>query len=248
MLRVCAADLHIHTALSSCAEEEMTPPAIVESAVAANLGLIAICDHNSAGNVLAVQEAAASAPLAIVPAIEITTSEEVHVLGFFPDGDAALIASREVRETLPKSDATDRLISRQSLLDASGESLGVETAILSTASGFSLKGAVEMIHSLGGLAVASHVDRPSFSVTSQLGFVPDDVSFDALEISHLSHNDWQEKFPSLRNTNLPILFSSDSHFLSDIGSSRTLLTLKEPTFEEFRLCLLRAEGRDVHHA
>ncbi|HNT34924.1 MAG TPA: PHP domain-containing protein, partial [bacterium] len=208
MLRLWSADLHIHTALSPCAEEEMTPPAIVEAAVAADLALIAICDHNSMENVEAVQDASEGESLTVLAGMEITTAEEVHVLGLFPNTDAARSVGRLIRETLPLGEKEGRLVQCQWLLNAAGEQIGWEMGMLSSASGFTLKEVVEMVHASAGLAVASHVDRPSFSVTSQLGFIPDDVDFDALEISSLAHADWRKKHPMSLGVKRPILFSS----------------------------------------
>ena len=100
MVRSIRADLHIHTALSPCASEEMRPPAIVREALKKGLDMIAICDHNTAGNVKATQTAAAGY-LTVIPGIEITTAEEVHVLGLFPSSEEATAIATEVRNTLP---------------------------------------------------------------------------------------------------------------------------------------------------
>jgi len=105
------ADLHVHTALSPCGDDEMSPPAIVDAALAAGLGLIAVCDHNAAGNTGAVGEAAGSR-LSVISGIEITTAEEVHVVGLFPTVTAAANAADEVRETLPVATTTTRASSR----------------------------------------------------------------------------------------------------------------------------------------
>ncbi|MCX5684822.1 MAG: PHP domain-containing protein, partial [Planctomycetota bacterium] len=113
------ADLHIHTVLSPCASEEMTPPAIVRAAVAKGLGMIAICDHNSAGNVRATQEAAGGR-LSVLAGMEVTTAEEVHVLGLFPDAASAASAADEVLATLPDQPEPVDADHRQWLMDAEG--------------------------------------------------------------------------------------------------------------------------------
>ncbi len=100
------ADLHIHTALSPCGSDEMTPAAIVAAASARGLDMIAVCDHNTAGNVLAVQQAgeAAGGGLAVIAGMELTSAEEVHVVGLFPDAAAAERAAARVRSLLPQAD------------------------------------------------------------------------------------------------------------------------------------------------
>jgi PHP family Zn ribbon phosphoesterase len=278
------ADLHIHTGLSPCASEEMTPPDIVSEAIRKGLRMIAICDHNSAGNVQAVMQAAADAltkaaptapeatavkdvssasrrddeliegegnrrvpelqesartqgvrGLSVIPGIEITTSEEVHVLGLFPDVSSAKNAAAEVLDTLPFDESGEQP-QGQFLLDAEGRVVGREPKMLFSASAFSLSDAVALVRRHGGLTVASHVDRPSFSVIGQLGVFPDDVRFDALEISAAGHSRGRHR--DFLSAGLPLVCSSDSHYLDDIGSGCTMLEVAEPTFEELRLAFL----------
>jgi predicted metal-dependent phosphoesterase TrpH len=230
------ADLHIHTVLSPCASEEMTPPAIVRAAVAKGLGMIAICDHNSAGNVRATQEAAGD-DLAVLAGMEVTTAEEVHVLGLFPDAASAASAAGEVLATLPDS---PKGADRQWLMDAEGRVVGSEKKMLSAASTFALEQAVGLIKRHGGVAVASHVDRPSFSVMSQLGLFPTEAGFDAIEVfSGAAKPDTEAKWAAL---GLPIFHSSDSHYLAEIASRTTCLTMRGATFTQLRETIRRGPG------
>ncbi len=263
-MRRILADLHIHTALSPCAEREMTPPAIVREALRRGLEMIAVCDHNSAGNVEAVRAAAEAvsdageggggdmgargARLAVVAGMEITTAEEVHVLGFFPDACAAVRAAEEVRSGLPLWKALTSFGPRdamrrpeQELMDAKGRITGIEERMLGAASRFTLSQTVDLIRANGGLAVAAHVDRRAFSVIGQLGFLPPDVRFDALEISAAGAA--RGRAAEFAKSGLTLLSSSDSHFLGDIGSSMTALELEEPSFEEMRRAFHGSGGR-----
>lgn len=234
------ADLHIHTALSPCADDEMTPPRIVQAAVEQGLSMIAICDHNAAGNVAAAQ-AAGNGRVRVLAGMEITTAEEVHVLGLFPDADAAQDAAAALAETLPHVPSAAKCFGRQWLLDAEGHPIGESPLVLGGASSLSLSKAVSLIRSFKGLVVASHVDRPSYSITSQLGLFPDDVRFDAIEISAAGvENHRDSEFSYLGYT---MTTSSDSHFLSEIGASRTFLTMEEPTHAELALAFQGIEGR-----
>ncbi|HZW04812.1 MAG TPA: PHP domain-containing protein, partial [Anaerolineaceae bacterium] len=83
------AELHVHTVLSACAEIEMLPPLIVEEALAKGIDVIAITDHNTTGNVAAVQRAALGINLTVLPGMELQTREEVHVLCLFDTLDQA---------------------------------------------------------------------------------------------------------------------------------------------------------------
>jgi predicted metal-dependent phosphoesterase TrpH len=198
--------------------------------------MIAICDHNSAGNVRATQEAAGDA-LAVLAGMEVTTAEEVHVLGLFPDAASATAAADEVLATLPdRPEGGDR----QWLMDAEGRVTGSEQKMLSSASTLPLEQAIGLIKRHGGLAVASHVDRPSFSVISQLGLFPMEAGFDAIEVfSGVAKPDTEAKWAAL---GLPIFHSSDSHYLAEIASRTTCLTMQGATFAQLREAVRQGPG------
>ena len=249
MMRL-AADMHIHTVLSPCASRDMTPPAIVREAARKGMAVIAVCDHNSAGNVEAVAAAAAAIPdgPTVIPGIEITTAEEVHVLGFFPDAAAACAAAGEVTAGLPlwrplaaRTSAAGAREPEQELVDAKGSVTGIEDRMLAAASRFTLSQTVDLIHRHGGLAVAAHMDRKSFSVPGQLGFLPPEVPFDGLEISAAGAA--RGRAAEFSGHGLPLLSSSDGHFLEDIGTGFTVLDVEEPVFAELCKALRGTGGR-----
>jgi hypothetical protein len=226
-VRRVRADLHIHTALSPCAAAEMTPEAIVRTARERGLDMIAICDHNSAANTAAVQAAAEGTP-AVLAGMEVTSGEEVHVAGLFPDARAAGDAGREVAAALPA-----RAGRGARPLPAAAAGLGLEEV-------------VGLIHRYGGLAVAAHVDRPSFSVFSQLGLWPEGVPFDAAELSAAGvAEDRAGRFEGL---GLPLLAASDSHSLDEIGCVYTELDMEAPGFADLAAALRRPLRRGTVHA
>jgi hypothetical protein len=240
------ADLHIHTALSPCAAEDMTPPAIVQAALDNGLSMIAICDHNAAGNTAATQ-AAAGERLAVLAGIELTTAEEVHVLGLFPSTEQAGAAAAEVGATLPQADdAYYQRFGPQRQMDAEGRIVGYEQRMLALASTFELSDAVALIHRFSGLAVAAHVNRPSFSVISQLGLFPPEAGFDAIEV--FSAPGFPSRAAEFAGYGLPVLTSSDSHFLGDVGSTCSVFRMWAPTFDELVLALRGVGGRGVQRA
>jgi hypothetical protein len=246
-VNVCLADLHVHTALSPCADAEMTPPAIVAAALAEGLAMIAVCDHNSAGNVAAVQEAA-GARLAVLAGMEITTAEECHVVGLFPDAAAAAAAGAEVGATLgPIDDGYETFFGEQRLLDADGTEVARETLALATATALDVDAVVALVHRHGGLAVAAHIDRRSFGVIGQLGFFPAGAGFDAVELSrHVPAGSEREAGFTVHG--LPILHSSDAHYLADVGAVRTAVTCEGPSFDELALAVRGRDGRSIGDA
>jgi 3',5'-nucleoside bisphosphate phosphatase len=234
------ADLHIHSVLSPCAAPEMTPAAIVRQAAQIGLHIVAICDHNTAENAAAVQRAAKSA-LAVFAGIEISTREEAHVIGIFSRASDAEAVGSNVRETLPPLTNPPSWMGDQRVVTATGKVRRKETAMLAAASDLALKRAVDLIHEHDGIAIAAHVDRPSFSVTSQLGFVPLDAGFDALELS--ASGVQQGRGADFEHLGLPLISSSDSHSLSEIGAAFTTFEMAEPTFDEMLLAMRHRSGR-----
>lgn len=220
----------------------MTPPAIVKMAVERGLDMIAICDHNSAGNTAAVQEAAAGA-LAVLAGIEITTVEEAHVVGLFPSAQAAEAAGAQILDLLPKVEHQyTSFFGEQWLLTADGTRIGDERRALALATPLPLRAAVDLIRQHGGLAIAAHVDRRSFGVIAQLGFFPSEAGFDAIDVSRHVADD-APLLDELTQHGLPITASSDSHYLADLGTATTTLTVAAPTFAELRMAFVGRDGR-----
>jgi len=230
-----SADLHIHTALSPCADDDMTPPAIIDAALKAGLQIIAICDHNTAENAAAVLTAA-NDELVVIPGIEITTSEEAHILGLFETIEAAAAVSGLVLSSLANSFA-GKPRGRQIIMNDRGRPVRLEPRRLFLASKFSVAGAVDLIHGHGGIAIASHVDRPSLSVLSQLGFLPPDVVFDAIEVSPAAHRAGRSS--GYESTGYPVVVSSDSHFLTEIGCCRTFFSMDVCSFAGLKQAIHR---------
>ena len=246
-MNVCAADLHVHTALSPCAENDMTPPAIVRRALAEGLGMIAVCDHNSARNAAAVQEAAGTR-LAVLAGLEITTVEECHVVALFPDAEAAQAVGAEVGATLGQVEGGyETFFGEQHVLAADGSERAPETLALATATTLDVDAVVRLVHGHGGLAIAAHIDRRSFGVIGQLGLFPADAGFDALELSrHVAPGSPDAAQFAVHG--LPLVHSSDAHYLSDIGAVHTVVRCERPTFAEIVLALAGAHGRSVGDA
>ena len=231
MLKDYKMDLHIHTCLSPCAQPEMLPTAIIERAKEEDLDAIAICDHNSAENVLAVRKAGVKQDIRVLGGMEICTSEEVHVLAIFDDDDALMELQKIVYENLP-GENDEKYFGAQTIVDQTDRITGSTKKLLIGSTNLGIAKIVELVYDLGGLAIASHVDRDSFSIIAQLGFIPEGLPLDALELS------WKCKSSDIKDYekyNLPLIKSSDSHFLSDIGKAFTKFCLHELSFSEIAM-------------
>lgn len=234
---VLRVDLHVHTCLSPCADNGMVPTRIVARALEAGLQAIGICDHNSAGNVAAVREAAGAGPLRVLGGMEITTSEEAHILALF-DGQEALERLQELVQDGLAGLNDPEAWGDQILVDSRDQPVGLEERLLAGASALSAEAAVREIQALGGLAIASHVDRPAFSLAQQLGFIPPELALDAVELSFHFRG---EKAP-FRAFGFPLVSFSDAHFPEEIGRRRTLFRVQEPSVTELRRALREGDG------
>lgn len=244
MLKEFKADLHIHTCLSPCADLEMTPSKIVKKAIEKGLNIIAISDHNSTENVVAVKEAAQGAGITVLPAMEITSSEEAHILALFDNIEAVIRLQEIVYENLLPGENDERRFGYQIVVNERDEVLKFNNRLLITATVLTVNSLVKIIQSLGGLSIACHVDKHVFSIISQLGFIPEDLRFDALEFSPgIEKKKAIELFKDY--TSFTWVSSSDAHYLEDIGKRATSFFIKEPTINEMASALKNIEGRRV---
>jgi PHP family Zn ribbon phosphoesterase len=201
-VRLFWADLHIHTALSPCAENEMTPPAIIKAAKAKGLEIIGICDHNSAENVLSVIEAGEAEGVTVLGGIEVQTVEDVHVLTFFPRVDALILWQDEVYSALPDIENNEARFGEQLLMDSRGNVTGKLRTLLLASTSMSIDYVGKRVRELEGLIIPAHVDRPSFSLIRNLGFVPDALRPCCMEISR---NQRRFKYPAINNQSSPFI-------------------------------------------
>lgn len=238
------ADLHIHTCLSPCSDLYMTPYRIVEKAASLGLNIIAICDHNSVDNVEITRKLAKEKGINAIPGIEITTVEEIHIVGLLADIDSALRLQDIIYENLQPGENDEEAFGYQVIVNEIDEVLGFNKRLLIGATRLSVTKIVEIIHSFGGIAIAAHIDREGFGIIGQLGFIPSDLRLDALEISsRISIETARKKFKEY--SHMPWITSSDAHDLSDIGRVSTGLFMNHSTFDEFCLTLQGVDGRRV---
>lgn len=244
MLKIFKADLHLHTCLSPCGSLDMTPRKIVMEACKKGLSIIAVTDHNTAENVRAVAKAAEGYNLLVIPGMEITTAEEVHVVGLFENLENALSCQGLIYESLIAGENDEERFGIQVVANENDEVEGINRRLLLSATTLTVDEVVKEVHRLGGLAIAAHIDRESFGIIGQLGFIPDGLDFDALEISsRMAIPEAKKQFAEY--SRFKFTTASDAHYPEDIAGSPVRLKMAGPEFSELRKALAGIDGRDV---
>jgi PHP family Zn ribbon phosphoesterase len=242
-LRTFQADLHIHSCLSPCGDWEMGPMNIIDKSLEMDLDIIAICDHNSSENADAVMKAGKKKGITVLPGLEVCSKEEVHVLAVFDELSQAVKMQEYVYHNL-KGENTPKIFGHQVIANCKNEVTGENKRLLIGATDLQIHEIVNTIQRLGGLSFASHIDKQAFSIIKQLGFVPSNLSLDGVELSPFAKPGYDlNQYPGADA--LPVITSSDAHFLADIGKARTNFYICEPTVSEIRLALKAEQGRKV---
>lgn len=223
-----AYDLHIHTALSPCGDNDMTPNNIVNMAIIKNLDIIAVTDHNSCENAKAVMEVAENTELIVIPGMEVESSEEVHMICLFPSINKALQMQEIVYKNLPNLKNRTDIFGNQLVYNSKDEVINENERMLITATSLSIANILELSYSFYGIAYPAHIDRDSYSIISNLGLIPKDLNIKAVEFSkHVIPKDivfeykYLERYMSIQ--------SSDAHYLEDIMERTNFIELPDKT-------------------
>lgn len=237
------ADLHVHTVLSPCAEVEMIPPLIVRRARELGLEIIGITDHNAAENAAAVVEAARGTGLTVLPGMEVQSREEVHLVCLFDKVDQALACQEQVFAALPDRENDEEFFGAQYVVDATGQYLYTEKRMLAAAITLPVEAIAAEVRARGGIVLAAHVDRPSYSLVASLGFVPPALAISGLEATRGADvASVVESMPQAGRYGWVV--NGDAHRLAEM-SARTTFKVRSPTVAELELALAGKEGRRV---
>ncbi len=211
-----AYDLHIHSCLSPCGDEDMTPANIAGMAMIKGLRIIALTDHNTARNAPALIRAAEPYGITVLPGMELTTEEEIHVVCLFAKEEDALKFDEYVYERLIKIRNREEFFGRQILMNEEDEETGREEYLLINATRIPFDDVQDLVESFGGFAVPAHLEKDSTSLLSSLGMIPPNARFTCAEVNH------PEKLPALLEAHpylkgCRIITDSDAHSLGDIS-------------------------------
>ncbi|NLG83951.1 MAG: PHP domain-containing protein, partial [Firmicutes bacterium] len=233
MITTLRADLHLHSALSPCAESSMSPAGLVRAALTADLAVIAVTDHNAVCNLAAVQAAAERVGIWVIPGMEVQTKEEVHLLCYFPDLAAAGSFAAFIWEYLPPFPNDERFFGRQEVYDPEGRPAGTCDRLLLCSADLSVEEVFRQVEAHGGICLPAHVDRRSFGLLGQLGLVPEVFPLHRpFELSPLGEAEKLRAAYRLPSTTR-FFRSSDAHRPAEVGRQPSLLRVAAAGWEEF---------------
>lgn len=226
------ADLHIHSVLSPCADLLMTMDNIFKKLNENNIKIFSITDHNSNKNSEVFQKRAKKEGLLFVPGIEIQTSEEIHILGYFPSLEDLEQVTKIIYNSLPPMKNREEIFGYQLILDNEDEFVEKDEHFLATATNLSLEDTFKIIKQNNGIIVPAHLDKTS-SLISNLGYIPS-LEFDTFEI-YMKHK--IESFKKDYSLNKPIFSSSDAHTPDSIKKGKIEFEMDELSIDAFFKCI-----------
>lgn len=208
-------DLHIHSCLSPCGDDDMTPSNIAGMAAVKGLDVIALTDHNSCRNCPAAMYHGEKYGVTVIPGMELTTREEVHVICLFPSLEDALRFDALIYEKLLPFPNREDIFGKQQIMDERDEVAETVENLLINATSVSFDDVFSLAGSFHGIAYPAHVDKPSTSLLSNLGFVPPGSSFSCAEFHDFKNlHRIRREHPYFGDCNA--ICCSDAHYLEDI--------------------------------
>ena len=239
-MRRLAYDLHLHSCLSPCGDEEMTPNSIAGMAKLNGLSLLALTDHNTTGNAAAFYAACRRYGIVPIAGAELTTAEDIHLVTLFPSLESALDFDADLAPHRIAIPNRPEIFGRQLLVDENDKILGERQELLTNALSLSLSEAAEFARRYGAACYPAHIDRESNGAIAVLGDFPHDVGFTCYEIADSqSREAYQERYALDR---LRSVVSSDAHVLWDISEGENMLSLSGESEQELRSELISLLG------
>ena len=222
-------DLHIHSCLSPCADDDMTPNNIAGMSALNGLNIVALTDHNSCENCPAFIEACKKQGLVGIAGMELTTAEDVHIVCLFEELQDAMAFSAEVYEHLLPIDNKPEIFGNQIITDAEDEPTGEIKKLLISATDLWMGDAVELAKSFGAHVHPAHVDRESNGIISVLGDIPADYGFGCFELNDAaSLEKINGEYPISKT--MKHVVSSDAHHLWDISEADNSVMLDDEPY------------------
>lgn len=219
-------DLHMHSCLSPCGDMDMTPNNIVGMSKLLGLDVIALTDHNSVLNCKAVMKVGEENGLCVIPGMELTTMEEIHVVCLFPTYEKALQFNDYVKEHQMQFPNRVDIYGRQVIMDENDEEIGEVENLLILATDISVMDIKPLVESFDGVCYPAHINRDSMSIISSLGDIPPECNFKTAEVSSSGDvEQLKERYPIL--SDMLIVRDSDAHYLQNMRDAENFFELDE---------------------
>lgn len=243
-MNIYKADLHIHTVLSPCGSLDMSPIAIVNTALEKGIQIIGITDHNSTLQSPLVQEIGEERGLFVLCGAEVTSREEVHCLTYFPNLEKLKLFQDYLDEYLPCVQNNSDYFGYQVLVDIDENIVYTEERLLISAINQSIEQISETVFDLDGIFVPAHVDKTKNSIISQLGFFPKNLKVNGIELTQKGIDlDFVNKHNSL--SGLTQILNSDAHFIEDIGKGTSSFVIDNLCFDEIKMAFRFENQRNL---
>lgn len=216
-------DLHTHSCLSPCADNDNTPNNLAGMAALSEIEILALTDHNTAKNCPAFFEAAERYGIIPVAGVELTTSEDIHAVCLFEKLEDAMRFDKELEGRRLKVKNRPDIFGEQLILDGMDNVIGTEDYLLSYATDISIEDAPELVESFGGVCYPAHIDRDANGIIAVLGTLPETPHFTAVEF-HFGDkvSDYATKYDISGKT---VVVSSDAHCLTDVRDKENYFEL-----------------------
>lgn len=229
-------DLHIHSCLSPCGDNDMTPGNIVGMSVLNGLQIVALTDHNSVKNCPAFFKIAKENGIIPVAGVELTTSEDVHAVCLFRSLEDAMSFGDHIENRRIRIKNEPDIFGEQLVIDENEEVCGEEPDLLINAVNISLDEAYEEVTRRGGVCYPAHIDRSSNGIIAMLGDFPPEPAFTAFELNDInSLEECKARHSVLRDGQLVHVASSDAHYLTDISEKGFAIELDDEPYSSDRV-------------
>lgn len=221
-------DLHLHSCLSPCGDDDNTPNNIAGMASLCGLNIIALTDHNTCKNCPAFFEAAKRYGIIPIAGMELTTAEDIHVVCLFEGLENAMAFDGEIDKRRMKIENRTDIFGNQYILDGEDNKIGEEKFLLPNATSVSLEEAFGLVKSFGGISYPAHIDRQSNGIISVLGAFPETPDFNIIEINQKEKAPEYVKKYSLEDKR--VIISSDAHYLTDMRDKENYFELDDEPY------------------
>lgn len=222
-------DLHIHSCLSPCADNDMTPANIAGTATLAGIQIMALTDHNSVKNCPSFFKACKAYGVIPIPGMELTTAEDIHVVCLFDGLEQALAFGEEVDSKRVKIPNRTDIFGDQFIMDENENIIGTDEFILPNATQISIDEAPGIVKKYNGVCYPAHIDRQANGIIATLGTFPDYPPFRCAELHDKEKiAEHIEKYPILSDKR--IVISSDAHYLWDIRDADATVEIDDEPY------------------